>query len=177
MLVSRRTVLKQVLFVSAGLALLPSCVHMKMPSTFIAPHLNLAVLDEHLLIDLADSLIPATNTPGAKDVKADHFAVTMIDDCFTKEEQQQWMNGLRAFQSTCEHMNGQNFTKCSPAERLKVIAVMEGKDANSDAASNFYHTYKHLVIQGYTNSEYFLTKVRPYELVPGRFHGSVLVKG
>jgi hypothetical protein len=29
------------------------------------------------------------------------------------------------------------------------------------------------VIQGYKTSEYFMTQVVPYELVPGRFHGSV----
>jgi hypothetical protein len=39
----------------------------------------------------------------------------------------------------------------------------------------FFNTTKGLTIQSYIASEYFLTKVQVYELIPGRYHGCVPV--
>lgn len=41
--------------------------------------------------------------------------------------------------------------------------------------SFFFREAKGLVIQGYLGSQYFLTKIEVYELVPGRWHGCIPV--
>ena len=49
------------------------------------------------------------------------------------------------------------------------------KNAPGDDLHAFYRTNKRLVIRGYLGSQYFLTKIEVYELVPGRWHGCVPV--
>ncbi|WP_343670029.1 gluconate 2-dehydrogenase subunit 3 family protein [Chitinophaga sp.] len=161
MLVSRRTVLKQVLFVSAGLAILPSCFNGKKPPGKKLNNFALSSEETDTLTALADTLIPGGEKPGAIQVKADQYALTLVDDCFTKADREKFLTGLKAFRK--------DWKKGDVAYLKKMEETAEGD------ASNFYHTYKNLLIQGYTGSEYYLTKVFPYELVPGRFHGSVLV--
>ncbi len=176
MLVNRRTALKQVLVVSAGLALLPSCLRKPSPASISLKNIAVDAEGESMLAALADTLIPTTTTPGAKDVKAHLFALTMVDDCFKKEDQQKFITGMKAFSDLCEKKNGHSFAKSSPAEREALLKELEAAGAGKDAAAEFYHTAKRLTIYGYTNSEFYLTKVQVYELVPARFHGSVPVK-
>lgn len=163
MLVSRRTVLKQVLFVSAGLAILPSCLHEKKPPEYKVKNIDLTTDEEATLISLADVMIPNGNKPGARQVAADNYAMTLMDDCYSKADQEKFKTGLQAFQKEWEKGD------------TAFLKKMEETAPDASPASAFYHTYKDLLIQGYTGSEYYLTKVFPYELVPGRFHGSVLV--
>jgi hypothetical protein len=176
MLVNRRTALKQVLWVSAGLALLPSCVRKSAPASISLKHIAVDAAGEEMLAILADTLIPRTTTPGAKDVDAHLFTLTMVDDCFRKEDQEKWSAGMKAFDALCRKKNGQAFDKCTAEERKAFLTTMETMKADEDPAAHFYHATKRLVIYGYTNSEFYLTKVQVYELVPGRFHGSVPVK-
>lgn len=158
MLVTRRTVLKQVLFVSAGLALLPSCFREKKPPVFKLNNFEFSSDEEATLVSLADVIIPAgDDKPGAIQVKADQYAMTILDDCYTMEQQQKFLAGLKAFHKEWKDND--------PAYIKKI----------DGAAGDFFNMYRDLIVQGYTNSEYYLTKVFPYELVPGRFHGSVLV--
>jgi len=176
MLVTRRTALKQVLVVSAGLALLPSCFRKPAPASVSLTNIAVDAEGENMLAALADALIPTTSTPGAKDVKAHLFAMTMVDDCFTKEDQQKWSAGLKAFAELNSKKNGKSFGEASAEARTALLKELEAAKAEDGGAAYFYHATKRLIVQGYTNSEYYLTKVQVYELVPARFHGDVPFK-
>ncbi|MBW8682794.1 gluconate 2-dehydrogenase subunit 3 family protein [Chitinophaga rhizophila] len=176
MLVNRRTALKQALVVSAGLALLPACLRKTAPASITLKNIAVDSEGESMLALLADTLIPTTSTPGAKDVKAHLFALTMVDDCFKKEDQQQWTAGMKAFSELSEKKTGKSFEKSTPEARAALLGELEKAKAEDGGAAYFYHATKRLIIQGYTTSEYFLTKVQVYELVPARFHGSIPVK-
>ena len=56
--------------------------------------------------------------------------------------------------------------------RAGILKELQGGGLNEEASS-FLKVYRGLVVRGYTESEHFLTRVRPYELVPGRFKGCV----
>ncbi|QHS63811.1 gluconate 2-dehydrogenase subunit 3 family protein [Chitinophaga agri] len=176
MLVNRRTALKQVLVVSAGLALLPSCLRKTTPASITLKNIAVDGEGENMLALLADTLIPTTSTPGAKDVKAHLFALTMVDDCFKKDDQQKWLTGMKAFSALSEKNNGKSFGDSTPEARKTLLELLEKSKPEDGEAAYFYHATKRLIVQGYTNSEYYLTKVQVYELVPGRFYGSVPVK-
>ncbi|MCU0381825.1 MAG: gluconate 2-dehydrogenase subunit 3 family protein [Chitinophagaceae bacterium] len=169
---TRRQALRQFLFVSAGVALIPSCMEDRSKSSILLKNLQISTDQEKLLAELAETIIPKTSSPGAKDLSAHLFALKMIDDCRSKEDQDRFIEGLKAF----EKMAGKDFARQSMQERAKILEPLEkDKDAKEPAAA-FYRTMKRLTIQAYTSSEYFLTKVQVYEMVPGRYHGCVPVK-
>jgi len=164
MQVSRRTAIKQALLVSAGFALLPSCVRNAPPASVKLKNIEVNGDDEKMLAELTSMILPATDTPGAKEIGAHLFALTMLDDCYDKESRQKWADGMKAFKEQWERK-----------DKEALLGELEKEDAAKSPAAYFYHLTKRLTIQAYTSSEYFLTKVEEWQLVPGRFHGSIPV--
>jgi hypothetical protein len=49
------------------------------------------------------------------------------------------------------------------------------KKEEPDDVAAFVKSTKRLALQGYMTSQYYLTKVQPYKLVPGKFEGCIPV--
>lgn len=171
--INRRSAIKQLFIISAGAAILPSCVSNDKPAAGAFSHLPLSAKDEETLAEISSTIIPTTDTPGAKEVGAHLFALRMVNDCYKKEDQEKFVKGLRQFEDHVKGQYNKTYAQCSPAEKEKVISAAQ-QGGNDDAAW-FYKTFKRLTIQAYTSSEYFLTKVDVYKLVPGKFVSSVKV--
>jgi hypothetical protein len=176
MAVNRRSAIKQLLYVSAGMALLPACLQHTSRASLTLKNIQVDGDQEKMLAELVETIIPATTTPGAKALSAHLFTLIMMDDCYKKEEQQQWISGLKAFEQASKKLNGRSFLESTTAQREAVLTAMEAGWNNKDDVSFFYRTTKHLTIQAYTSSKYFLTNVNIYELVPARFKGCVPLK-
>ncbi len=172
----RRTILKQMLYVAGGVVLLPACVHNKSKSAILLKQLKVDGDEEQLMADLCETIIPATDTPGAKDLSAHLFTLMMVDDCYKKEDQQKFINGLKAFEGKTKKDFSKAFVDLSAGEKEKLLAELEARKDDKEDLSFFYTSTKRLAIQAYTTSKYFLTKVQVYELVPGRYRGCVPVK-
>ena len=175
-MLSRRKVIRQMLVTSAGIMLIPSCMEDRTKSSFLLKNFNITAEQENMLAELAESIIPKTSSPGAKDVYAHQFALKMVDDCATKDEQQAFTKGMKAFENYSEKKNGKSFLKASAQERSKVLEELEkSKDDNADEVS-FYRMMKSLTVRAYTSSQYYLTQVQGYNIIPGPYKGSVPVK-
>ena len=173
--INRRTAIRQFLFVSAGVALLPACLHEKTRSSVQLRHFTINPDQVQLLEQLAGTIIPGGTTPGAVAVSAHLFALKMLDDCYTKEQQQKFLIGLQQLEDAAQTVSGNGFAGSSPAQRQALLTEIENKKAPGNELNYFYSEMKRLTIQGYTSSQYFLTRVHIYELVPGRWHGCVPV--
>lgn len=172
----RRTLLKQMIYVTGGVIFLPSCLHHTSKASILLKQISIDGDQEAMMADLSETIIPATDTPGAKDVSAHLFALMMVDDCYKKEDQQKFIAGLKAFEAKTKKDFNKSFAELSPAQKQTLLNELEKNKGNKDDLSYFYGTTKRLTIQAYTTSKYFLTKVQVYELVPGRYHGCVPVK-
>jgi Gluconate 2-dehydrogenase subunit 3 len=174
--VNRRTAIRQFLFVSAGVTLLPSCFHDQPRSSVLLSHFTITGDQEKLLAELAGTIVPTGATPGASDTSAHLFALKMLDDCYTKEQQQKFLKGLQQLDDASLAASGHRFAEAGPAERTMLLTGIESKKGSGTELDYCYREMKRLTIQAYTSSQFFLTKVRVYELVPGRWHGCVPVK-
>jgi len=131
---------------------------------------------EKLLEELTETIIPATDTPGAKDIYAHLFALKMLDDCSKKEDRQKFVNGMEQFQKRAKKELDKSFVAATPVQRQTFLKKIESEKESKEDLAYFYSTTKRLTIQAYTTSEHYLTKVQIYELVPARFLGCVPVK-
>jgi hypothetical protein len=171
---SRRQALKQFAFVSAGMALIPSCMQDRSKSNLLLKKIKVSPADEAMLAELCETIIPKTDTPGAKDLSAHLFVLMMIDECSNKENQDGFINGMKAFNEFNQQTIAKNFSDASQEERVTVLKkILLIKDEKSPVLT-FFNDLKKRIIQAYTSSEFFLTKVQVYELIPGRYHGCVL---
>lgn len=173
---TRRNVLKQLVLISAGAALLPSCLEDHSKAAILLQHFKIDNDQEKLLEELTATLIPSGATPGAREVSAHLFVLKMLDDCTSKEDRDQYLRGLQQFDNAARQTTGSSFVKAGPERRAALVSSLEAKKNTDPDLHFFYDTTKRLTIQAYMSSQYFLTKVRVYELVPGRWHGCVPVK-
>jgi len=162
---NRRLAIKQVLILAGGVVLLPSCLRNEGKSTLSLSNLDISLSQEQLLADIAEIIIPKTDTPGAKDLKLHLFVLKMVDDCSTAEDQGKFKKGLDYFEGLT-------------ADELKhrVAEVNSGKPGVPEASVDFYRIMKGRVIGGYLNSKYVMSNLVVWELIPGRYNGYFPVK-
>lgn len=170
---SRRSVLKQLAFVSVGMAIIPACLEDKSKASLLLKNISVSAADEAMLAELCEIIIPKTNTPGAKDISAHLFVLTMVDDCATKEDQQVFLKGMEEFNKLCQTVAGKTLVACDANDKKKITDELLVKMDEDSPLKHFMGMVKGRTIQAYASSEFFLTKVQVYELVPGRYHGCV----
>ena len=173
--VSRRHALRQLACVSIGAVLIPSCMEDKSKSSLLLKHLKVTASDEQMLAELCEIILPKSGTPGAKDIGAHLFVLTMVDDCSNAEQQKSFIKGMEDFTALCKKTTGKALVDCTTEERKKITEAIVASGEHQPELLQFLDSVKRRTIQAYTTSEFFLTKIQVYELVPGRYHGCVPV--
>lgn len=164
----RRTVFKHLAAATAAAWVLPSCVSDPKKVSIALNHLQVTGDEEELLGNIADVIIPATDTPGARAVQAHLFTLVMVDDCLAKEDQEKYLKGMRSFPQVLKSLTGKSFSGASPQERLQMLSTFEGRQEElSEEIKAFYSKTRRYIVQGYLSSKHFLTEIKPYQLVPG----------
>ena len=172
----RRLFLKQLVYTSGVLFLVPSCIEEKKKESALYKNIKVDKGQEQCLAELSETIIPATDSPGAKDISAHLFVLMMIDDCYKKKEQGQFLRGLNDFENTSREKFGKAFASCSQKEKESFLQELDSNKFSAPDLSFFYSNAKKLTIRAFTSSKHYLTKVHVYELVPSRYHGCVPVK-
>lgn len=175
-MVNRRLAIQQLLLIWAGAALLPSCLHNEQKVTLPLKQIHVDADGEMMLADLAETILPKTDTPGAKDLSAHLFVLKMVDDCYKKADQEKFMLGMKAFETFVDKKTGKSFSHLSPEEQLAIVAEVNQQKADSSNMTFFYQTTKKLTVQAYTTCAYYLTKIRGYKMIPGKFQGCIPLK-
>lgn len=172
----RRLVIKQVLIMAGGLALLPSCLRESGKSTIALKNIDITLDQENVLADIAETIIPRTNTPGAKELKLHLYVLKMLDDCYEETDQQQFTAGLSQFNDLINEQYSKSFGKLSAQQQRNALLAVENGKTNSPELTSFYKIMKDRTVDGYLNSKYVMTKLIIWELVPGRYNGYFPVK-
>jgi Gluconate 2-dehydrogenase subunit 3 len=158
---------------------------------------NIAFLDE-----VAETIIPQTTTVGAKAAGVGRFMTVMVNDCYTKENQEIFHKGLTTLDDACNKMHNVNFMKATPEQRKQLLIAVdkETKDyvkKQADAANvqkdkekqgqeknttdfkkqtlpaHYFQQLKQLAIFGYYTSEKGRTESLRYTPVPGKYQGVI----
>jgi hypothetical protein len=118
-----------------------------------------------LLEQVADTMIPATDTPGALAAGVPAFVSNMLDDWASVRTRGEIIDVLEAIERQAWAQFGAAFLELTPERRLTVLRRYD-EDAISrqDPA---YTRFKYLVLVGYYQSEVGATQELRYELVPG----------
>jgi hypothetical protein len=105
-----------------------------------------------LLAELVETIIPTTNTLGAKGLDVHKFIQKMIADCYEKPAQESFEKNLRNIDPLSVKTFGKPFAEGDTTQRINLLLSLsksEGKDTQ-----DFYKTLRNLTLQGYTSSEY-----------------------
>ncbi|MDZ7632215.1 MAG: gluconate 2-dehydrogenase subunit 3 family protein [Gemmatimonadaceae bacterium] len=134
---------------------------------------------ERLVAAVAEVILPATDTPGARDVGVSQFVDRMLADHHPAEVRAQFTRGLARLDARAAAGHGAPFVRCTAAQQFALIDTLDaevfgarttGADASSPAAvaatdstpaayvadadlHACYRTLKELTLVGYYTSE------------------------
>lgn len=134
---------------------------------------QLALLDE-----IGETILPATNTPGAKAAEVGTFMEVMVRDCYTTPQQQAFKAGMKAIDEASIKTNGQPFLKSTPQQRHDLLVQLE-KEAKAfndqkekEQPVHYYTMLKQLTLWGFFTSKTGMTETLRHNPVPGKFDGA-----
>jgi hypothetical protein len=90
---------------------------------------DIAFLDE-----VAETILPETETPGAKAAKTGAFMALMVTDTYDERDQQTFRDGMRMLDKESQTMHGAGFMAATPQQRLALLEKLDREaKAHSDA--------------------------------------------
>jgi Gluconate 2-dehydrogenase subunit 3 len=170
----RRTALKSVALSIGSVITLPSWANAWSTNTLQNQHFNLSFSQETLLAEIVETIIPKTDTPGAKDLIINKFVEKMVVDCYDKKAQEIFAKGLISVENIAKKDYTKSFVECDVKQKLSILNSMLNSSNNED--KDFVKLVKNITIQGYLNSEYVMTNLRKFQFLPGKYHGCVPAK-
>lgn len=81
---------------------------------------DIAYLDE-----IAETILPATSTPGAKAAKTGAFMALMVTDTYHEDDEKIFRDGMRKLDDASKAKNGASFMKATPAQRLALLQDLD----------------------------------------------------
>jgi hypothetical protein len=142
--------------------------------------------DIAFLNEVAETIIPTTTSPGAKEAKVGEFMQIMVSDCYEEKDQAIFMEGIKKLDDASKKLNSKSFMESSPEQRNALLVALD-KEAKEEAAKaadekktnptkefpkHYFTMMKQLTLSGYFTSEVGATKALRYVAVPGKFVGS-----
>lgn len=140
--------------------------------------------EEDLVAEIADTFIPdRKDVPGAKAAGVGPFIVMMIQDCYTKDMQIHFANGLKKIEEVSQAKYQKSFKVLNLAERESIFqlfkaeaeAVKKNRATSSGAIAppHFFQLVSELTYLGYYTSEIGATKALRYVHIPGRYEACI----
>jgi len=171
----RRVALKSMAVAMGAMAGLPAWASGWSKSTLEKGTL-LAADQSKILAALVETIIPKTDTPGAGELGVGAFVQKMVTDCYDSKAQASLKSGISNLDEQSIQRFGKSYADASKEQQMQMLQDI---DKGSDTAEKaFLGMVKNLTIQGYMSSEYVMTNLTHYEMVPARYHGCVpITKG
>jgi len=165
----RRTAIRNIGLVTGGLFLLPACNFSPERVPIVLNKLKITTDEEILLESIVDTILPETNTPGGVALKVQNFIWIQMDDCVSPEQQTSYLSGLRSFNALVRERYYDDFISLDAEKRLEILSELLNGDDTPEPIHDFLNNTKHTAVWGYKNTEYYLTELMPYQLIPGAF--------
>lgn len=160
---NRRALLLGAVFLVGGAAALTRFARQSAASADAGPVFS---PDQFALLEqVADAMIPPSDTPGALDAGVPEFMRQMLAEWGSRETHAQILDILDAIEKRAWNRFGAAYLALPAERRLDVLRTVDAESlARQDPA---YRKFKWLVLVGYYQSEAGATQELRYELVPG----------
>jgi hypothetical protein len=142
---------------------------------------DIAFLDAHkaLVADLAETIIPKTDTPGAKDALVHEYIILMIKEASDRKTQNSFIDGLKDVEEYSDSEFSKPFTQLTLQQQAEVVSHFRekgknfggiiGKVRNKILGKSFFTILKEYTVTGYCTSKPGATQALAYDYIPGKY--------
>lgn len=135
--------------------------------------------------ELAETIIPETDTPGAKTAGVRATVFMRVKHCLDERDQSIFLQGLIDLDAYCKQKFGLVFAMCAEAERLQALRNLESdamfggwlitKVRQRLFGKPFIVLAKDLCVDAYCTSMQGATKALAFDPVPGHYNACVVM--
>lgn len=127
---------------------------------------------------VAELIIPATDTPGAREAGVPQFVDRAIANYCTPPNALAIREGLDRMEADAQGRYGVSFVSLKPDQQITLLSVYDSEVApaatqSAPAKALFFPVLKDLVTVGYFTSQQGATKAVRWDPVPGAYRGCV----
>ncbi|WP_447642363.1 MULTISPECIES: gluconate 2-dehydrogenase subunit 3 family protein [Chitinophagaceae] len=140
---------------------------------------DIAFLDE-----IAETIIPKTNTPGAKDAEVGKFIALYATECYSDAELDILRKGIKQLNDASLQKYNEGFMKINPQQKEALLTAIDTEAEKAGEQSkekkdviHYFTLMKQLTLLGFFTSKQGATQVLRYMPVPGTYKGCVEYKG
>ncbi len=135
--------------------------------------------DVALLDEVGETIIPETDTPGAKAVGIGAFISMMVLDTYPEKDQKVFQEGLEKLRTGFETEFDHSFMEAKPEERKQYLNKLNQEltvAQKEDEPAHYFRMMKELTLLGYFSSEIGSTQALRYIETPGRYDACIPYK-
>lgn len=142
------------------------------PISFGNTALRFTAREINLLDEIGETIIPTTDTPGAKAAKTGKFMEVMVRDCYTIPQQNAFMSGLKAFPEECMQQYGKSFFSMTTRQRHDLLVTLEKEaKAFNETQQERDKNRRHVLETENKDNSYAMQK--EFEALPRHFYTMV----
>jgi hypothetical protein len=132
--------------------------------------------------EVAETILPKTDTPGAKDAEVGKFMVSYSTDCYDDTELKVLKEGISKLNDAAEKKYNADFVHLNPSQKEELLAQIdteakkyneEKEQTKKDQPPHYFTLMKQMVLLGFFTSKPGVTKVLRWIPVPGKYLGCV----
>lgn len=129
-----------------------------------------------LIEEISETVIPVTDTPGAKDAKVTDYIINVIEHCTTERDRNVILVGLENVEEYSVKKFSTSFKMCTSEDKIAVLQHFEKKWFLPNPLLNkirrkifgrtFFEQMKWLIVSGYCTSKLGATEGLAYDDIP-----------
>jgi len=126
------------------------------------------------IAELAETILPADDTPGAKDLDIPAFIENMVADVYRKKDQTFFLDGIKLTNQKARNNYGQNFANCSTTQKTELAEQLNRKAIMEEQSRRpFFLAFKELTILGFYTTKVASNEIMTHEAIPGVYEGCI----
>ena len=142
-----------------------------------------------LIADIAETILPKTQTPGAKEMAVPQFIDKMVKETMDEVSQKSLIEGLESFENEVKSKYNIDFISLNAKQKISFLEKLDKEKPRSGLSMwgidlekvapkpTFFKIIKGLTLFGFYTSEEIGRNVLVYDPVPGEYIGCMPIKG
>jgi hypothetical protein len=168
---NRRDALRSLSLAIGGLASIPTwTTAWNSDKLHFGQYLPLA--EEETLAELVETIIPESETVGAKSLQIDKFILKFTKDIIGNDALQTLQEEIKYIDSQSIKSYNKTFVGLDKTQKMTVLKGLQ----NDEKGKEILGKLKSFTVWAYTSSEFFMTNYTNYNMAPGFFDGCVPIK-
>ena len=134
------------------------------------PFRTLNAGQQALVTDIAELIIPETETPGATSVKVPQFIDVILSDWASDDEKSAFLAGLADIDARA---GASHFVGLSPARKTELLTALDAARSDRTGASHAFGRLKALTVYGYFTSRPVQQDILKTRMFFDGYHGNL----